>query len=170
MADPALWRSVAPSIVAIVIGGAGTYFKPFIGPEIEFRSRIVLRRKELIERTAVRLAALLQRVRSIASTDDLLRGDGRESPDLVGDLVSEVYRVSLTLLHLETMRSLVHGVYLLLMLTVVAGIGALVIASLLPATRLVILYVGLGILALQICLFLTLFLKSRHLDTYEDLT
>jgi hypothetical protein len=122
--DPALWSGLIASTVPVVVGAATVHFRIFIEPQADFRNRINLRRKALIEQVASRHAALLQHVRSITE-DDLLRGDGREEPDLVGDLTSEVFRVFTVFQRLEVLRVVVRVAYLILFITIALGLLAL---------------------------------------------
>ncbi len=81
--------TILPIITVIVLRFTST----FVEPQNEIRSRIDLIEKSLTEKLAVKLTGILNHLRSVFETDDLLRENGTETPDLVGDYSNELTRV-----------------------------------------------------------------------------
>jgi len=166
--DP-MWPSLVASVVPIVLGSLATYFKPFIESQADFRSRIRLSRKDLLERLAAKHAALLNHVRQI-TPDDLLRGDGREEPDLVGDLTGETFRLFTIFHRLETLRLVVRSAYTVLLATVCLAIIGALVSWLWVDARSWSLIFGIGLIVAQVGFVGLLYWSSSRLETYEDVT
>lgn len=166
--DPIL-PSLVASVVPIVLGSLATYFKPFVESQKDFRKRIRLRRDALLEQLAGRHAALLQHVRRI-TPDDLLRGDGREEPDLVGDLTGETFRLFTIFHRLEALRLAVRVAYTGLLVTVTLGILGALVSWVWGEVRPWIFVGGIVLVVAQIALVGLLYWSSCKLETYEDVT
>lgn len=168
--DP-LWPSLAASVASIAVGGASVHFRLFIESDGEFRKRVSLRRKELTERLAAKHAALLQYVRLIVNTPDtVLRGDGREEPDMVGDLARETFTVSTILYRLEILRTVVRTAYFLLYLTIGAGLLGVLLSWIWSDARPYLLWLALALIALQMILIHGVMRASASLEVYEDVS
>ncbi len=166
--DP-MWPSLVASVVPIVLGSLATYFKPFIESQGDFRSRIKLCRKDLLEQLAAKHTALLQHVRQI-TPDDLLRGDGRQVPDLVGDLTAETFRLFTIFHRLETVRLAVRSAYTVLLATVCLAIVGALLSWLWVDARSWLLIFGVALIVAQVGFVALLYWSSSRLETYEDVT
>lgn len=164
-----MWQSLVAALVPIVLGSLGAYFKPYIVPYPKFCSTIKLLRQKLLEQLAVKHAALLQHVREI-TPDELLRGDGREQPDLVGDLTGDTFRLFTIFHRLETLRLVYRSVHTVLLATVCLAIFGALAACLWVATRAGIPYAMCVLVAVQVCFYVLLYWSSCKLETYEDVT
>ncbi|MGD8451461.1 MAG: hypothetical protein PVJ57_06550 [Phycisphaerae bacterium] len=157
------------SIVPIIVGALATYFKPFIESQASFRSRVKLRRQALLEQLAVKHAALLQHVRQLPD-GDLVRGDGREEPDLVGNLTDETFRLFAIFHRLETLRLVVRSAYTALLGTIILGAGGALASWLWIDARPWALPAGIILLSAQTGLVVLLYWASCRLETYEEIT
>ena len=158
---------IAP-IVAVVIGALSAYLKLFLVSREDFRHRAQLLRKALIEEAASNLAALLQHVRSLGP-DDMLRGDGRETPDLVGDHAQEELRISLVCHRLGLLETLVRAAYMVLYATTVCGLGCFFLAWLWSKSRTWVLVASLVLIGVQSVTVLAVQMTCGAMDKYEDL-
>ncbi|MCI0630320.1 MAG: hypothetical protein L0Y44_06655 [Phycisphaerales bacterium] len=164
-----LWPSLIASIAPIVLGAVTVHYKLFIEPEAEFRKRVSLQREKLIEQLAGRFASVLQHVRAIAMTpDNDLRGDGREEPDLVGDVARECYKLSTVLHRMEVIRTIVRSTYIVLLLTVALGIFGVFSALIWQTWRPYVFWCAVGLLVLQTLLILGVMRASAAMELYED--
>ncbi len=83
----------AVTLLPILIGTILRYVGIFIEKPKELRNRIDLLEKSKTEMLAVKLTAVLSHLRRIIDTDELLRGDGKETVDLVGDYTNLLNRI-----------------------------------------------------------------------------
>ncbi len=164
--DPS-WPAMLASAAPIAVGAITVHFKLFIESDGEFRKRVSLRRKELVERLAGRFASVLQHVRSMTD-DDVLRGDGREEPDLVGELAQECSKVTTVLHRMEVIRFIVKAVYTTMWLLIVLGILGFFMAWLWEPSRQVVLYAGIAVVLLQAAMVYAVMQASSSLEVYED--
>lgn len=164
-----LAASLMSTAAPVVIGAAVTYFKLFIEPPQVFRDRIRLTRQTLIERLALHHTKVLQRVRSLSDSDEPLRGDGNETPDLVGDLADNTFRYTSIFYKLEMMRLLVRAAYILMMAFIFFGIIGMLVAILLEPSRVALIFIGMAMAAAQGITVASLFTASQLLEVYEDL-
>ena len=165
--DPSAWPSLLASVAPIAIGATAVHLRLFVEPESEFRKRISLRRKDLIEQVAARHASLLQHVRGLTDDDDL-RGDGRESPDLVGDLAKETHRLFRDLYAMQLVRHLVRTAYFLLYLTIGLGMLGVLLTWVWSSGRTAIVPSAVLVAALQMLLVYAVMRASRTLEEHED--
>lgn len=165
--DP-MWPALVASMVPIVVGSVATYLRPFVESQADFRSRIRLRRAALLEHLAGRHTALLQHVRRITEAD-LLRGDGMQEPDLVGELTGETFRLFTVFHRLEMLKTLVRTAYTGLLVTVSLGIVGALIAWLWSDARAWVLSIAIVLACVQIAFIGFLYWSSCRLETYEDL-
>ena len=100
--------------------------------------------------------------------DDVLRGDGREEPDLVGELAQECSKVTTVLHRMEVIRFIVKTVYTAMWLLIVLGIVSFIIAWLWEPTRQVVLYAGIAVVLLQAIMVYAVMQASSSLEVYED--
>ena len=166
--DP-LWPPLIASIAPVAVGSVSTHFKLFIESDGEFRKRISLHRKELTERFAGRLAAVLQHVRGMTD-DDVLRGDGREEPDLVGDVAKDCYKLSTVLHRMEFIRAFVRLAYSILFITIGLGICGVFFAWLWVESRPFVLCAAISLVVFQAALVLCVMRASSALEVYEDVS
>lgn len=161
----ALIASVGP----IAVGAVTVHFKLFIESNSEFRKRISLHREKLTERFAGRLAALLRHVRSM-TVDDVLRGDGREEPDLVGDVAQECYKLTTVLHRMEIIRTVVRLAYSLMFAAIALGIVGVFVAWLWADSRPYVLWGGIALVTFQVAVVLSVMRASSMLEVYEDVS
>ncbi len=155
------------ALAPVVLGGAATYFNIFLTSKEDFRNRARLERSALMERLAGKLAALCQHVRALTA-DECLRGDGRETPDLVGDYAEENLRVFTVYHRLAVLETVVRYAYMSLYVSVVLGIGGLLLAALLPPAGRWVLSGAIGVVAVQVVIVFIVQLAAWKLQEYED--
>ncbi len=163
--------TIIAAIAPIVVGGVTTYFKIFLVPKQGFRNRMLLKRGELHEHLAMRLVALLQHLRSLCLTgtsDAPLRGDGREQPDLVDEYLRESLRVFTICHKLGILEKVVKWSYLFLYATIVSGLAGVLFAWLAPASRTWVLWISIGLVAVQVITVFVVQAAAWKLDEYED--
>lgn len=161
--------SMWPLLLPIVMGLMAA-FKPFVDSRDVFRRRFNELRITIEERLAVKHAALLQHLRRIIDVEiELLRGDGKNQPDLVADLVEATSKLFTILQGLRTLSGAVGVAYGAIFTALCLGIvGAL--ASLLWADAQACAYWGGFVLVgVQIVFFVLLMWASSKLRTYENL-
>ncbi|HUW83214.1 MAG TPA: hypothetical protein VMZ31_10500 [Phycisphaerae bacterium] len=100
----------------------------------------------------------------------MLRGDGKENPDLVGELTRETFRLFTVFHHLELLKRVVRLAYTGLLITVCIGIVGALLAWLQIQARTWVLMVGIVLVVVQIALIALLYWSSCRLETYEDVT
>lgn len=162
---------VVLTLLPVVLGGISSYFNLFVESPKEFRARVSLTRQKLLEGVNERLSALLRGVVDVSTgTNDVLRGDGMQAPDLVGDFTEEQFR-SFSLLHrlLNTERFLQWG-HKILLLTTMAGIIVFVVAMLAASWRWLLVYLTVALVVVQIATIASVYGYSRRLDDLEDLS
>ena len=164
--DP-VWPALIASAGSIVTGFVSAHFKLFIEPDENFRKRVDRRRKELTEQYAMRLVALLKHVKSM-TPDDVLRGDGHEEPDLVGDACQECHKLITVLHRLEMIRAIVKLSYSVLLGTIVLGGVGILLSGLWSESRPYIFWIAILLLFFQVCLVLCVMRASAILERYED--
>jgi hypothetical protein len=113
-----LWSKLASTstyaaIIPIVLGGGLAFFKPLIPTEDDIRTRVNTRIEALRENINGQIHALL--IKAVFSLEPgKLRGDLTAippEPDVVGDCLSEIFRITKALPQLENIRkrnSFVH--------------------------------------------------------------
>jgi hypothetical protein len=141
----------------------------FVETQAEFRRRIGLRRNTLVEKVATKHAALLKHVRSITE-DDILRGDGREEPDLVGDLTSEIFRVFTVFHRLETLGLIVRIAYGVLFVTIALGLLGALGAAAFTSARSYAFVAGVALVIVQFLTVAVIMIASNKLEVYEDVS
>ena len=109
--NPSQLATALAALLPVVLGGTATYLNIFLGPKDEIRSRVSLRKRDLLEKVATQLSMLLNHARKIGD-DNLLRGDGRNEPDLVGNYTEELFRLFTISYRLETLKSLARLCYI----------------------------------------------------------
>jgi len=167
--DPSIWPALAGSLAPIIVGGAATHFKLFLDSKGDFRGRVRLHKKGLIEKLATKHATMLQHVRSLAE-DDELRGDGRETPDLVGDLAADTFHLFAVFFRCEILSLVLKVAYHVMFATIVLGIAGLIIAWLVAESRPYILVGAIVVLIVQVSSIFGAFRASWKLDEIEDVT
>lgn len=165
----ALWPALIASLIPIVLGVSATYFRPFVDSRSEFRGRIKLRRQALLEKLAVMHAVLLRHAAHITE-DELLRGDGRDQPDLVADYTSEVFRLFTVFHRLETIRLCFAIANTGLLVAVSAGVLGAFCAWLWSDSRTCVLVGGVAVVVVQMVLVCLIYWCSCKLESYEDTT
>jgi hypothetical protein len=164
-----VWPPLVASIAPIAVGAVSVHFKLFIESDGEFRRRISLHRQNLIEGFATKLAAVLHHARRMTA-DDVLRGDGREEPDLVGDVAKECYRLSCILHRMEFIRAFARIAYTILCVSIALGIFGVLLAWLEPAARPYVLWGAIALVVLQFGLVLCVMRASSAMEVYEDVS
>ena len=164
--DP-VWPALIASIAPVVVGAVSTHLKLFIESESDFRKRISFQRKERIEGFAGRVASVLQHVRRMTE-DDVLRGDGREEPDLVGDVAKECYKLCTVLHRMEMIRAVVRIAYSVLCVSIGVGILGVVLSWLWVDSRPYVFGAAIATTLFQVALVLGVMRASSVLEVYED--
>lgn len=158
------------TLLPVIVGGTSSYFNLFVESRKDFRSRVSLTRQKLLESVNERLSALLNGVVRVSmGTSDVLRGDGIQAPDLVGDFTREQLK-SFVLLHrlLDTERFLQRG-HKVLLLTTMAGVVVFVLAIVAASWRPALVNVTVALVAIQLLTIAFVHGYSRRLDDLEDL-
>ena len=164
--DP-VWPALIASAGSVATGVITVYFKLFIESNADFRSRISLRREKLTEQFAVRLVALLKHVQSM-TMDDVLRGDGHEEPDLVGDVSKECRKLVIVLHRMEIIRAAVRLSYSFIFCAIVFGLVGTLIAGLWADSRPYVFWVAVGLFLFQVAVVCCVMRASAILEVYED--
>lgn len=160
------WGQILFPLLPVILGAASTHFKIFIDSQKDFRERVSLKKAALIEQLAMSLASLLRHSRSITA-DQLLRGDGREEPDLVGDYMQELFRVYGVVYRLELLLSWVRYGYLVLFITTCAGFVGFILAVILPELRTYTSAATIIFVTVQLLSIWAVFRWSHQLESYE---
>lgn len=158
------------SLLPVIVGGTSSYFNIFVESRKDFRARVSLTREKLLESANERLSALMDGVVRVSmGTSDVLRGDGFQAPDLVGDFTRAQLK-SFVLLHvlLDTERFL-HWGHKSLLATTMAGVAVFVLAILATPWRPILLYMTVALLVIQLVTIGAVHGHSRRLDDLEDL-
>ena len=161
--------AIVAAVIPILLGGVTTYFKIFLVSKRDFRNRTQLKRSDLRERVATKLAVLLQHIRSLGP-DDPLRGDGCENVDLVSDYTEENFRVFTIYRCLNSLEGTINRSYFSLYITIVLGLLGVFLAWLLPITSRWVLVGSIILIVSQIVTVFVVQLAARRLDDYEDIT
>lgn len=155
-------------LLPLLVGGAAAAMRLFVEPIREFRSRAGLIEKRLLEVVAFGLSALLNHVRRI-DDDSVLRGDGRNEPDLVGDHTESMFRLFRVVHRLEILRSSVRWCFNILLSTALLGVAGVLVAALVAASRLYVVYAVVGLTAIQFVCVVINYQCARKLEQYEDI-
>lgn len=164
-----LITSVLASITPVLIGLGSTLFKPYIEPIDKFRDRVNLKRSSLIEKHASKNAALIKHALATYDTDDPLRGDGIQAPDLVFEVTNETFRLFKVFYRIELLKKIYKVCHFIMLLATVLGVVGLLLVFLLEPFRHVILIVASILIILQIVAVIIMFFNSTKFDTYEDI-
>lgn len=169
-ADSGFLHALIASAVPVVLGAVTVHFKLFIEPQSDFRSRISLQRKILLEQIASKHATLLRSTRLIV--DETLRGVvcGRGEPDLVGEFTCELFRVFTVFHRLDTLKLVVRCAYWFLLVTIIAGILGFLAACVFAQARNYVFLGGLVLIIAQVMIVVAILVVSNKLETYEDVT
>lgn len=172
--DPGLadgLRGVVTALIPIVIGGVTTYFKIFLTSQEEFHRRIVFKRNDLREHLAIRLASLLQHVRSLSLTspaDAPLRGNGVEQPDLVDEYVRQDLQMITLYYRMCRLERIVRHSYLCLYSTMALGLAGVFCAWLVPQSSRYVVIASIGLVSVQVLTIFIVFVAGWKLDDFED--
>lgn len=165
--DP-LTLGIIINVAAVLMGAVGRWFNPFIEKRQEYRNRASLLQKNLLEQVSMRNVALLQHLRNnIDLTDFELRGDGRETPDLVHELTLRIFRSSEILSSLLFWSNAVKRCYQALFILTAAPFFLIFFALLADFIRTIFPYIGIAILTIQVLIVMILIQASFSLDEYE---
>lgn len=150
------------------MGGVFAYFRMFVGSHDDLRKRISLFRQTHIEKTAAQLAKLLKHATSVA--DGVLRGDGRNEPDMVGDYEVDAFR-RVTIFHrLERIRFIVKIGFHFLFLTIFLGILAALSATIFEESRPIVTVAGATLAVLQLLAVGVVYYCVAAIDSLEETT
>lgn len=167
--DPSATATVIVALIPFALGCVTTYFQLFVDPPKEFRERIKLKRKELLERVAMMHATLLNHSRRIDS-DEALRGDGREEPDLVGDYDRELFRLFSIFHRVEFIRLIVRVSYWIIYAAVAIALAAAIVASMFDAPRKYILWIAIVLILIELIIVAVVYFANEQLEGYEETT
>jgi len=168
LSDPSALTAGIAAVIPVVFGSVTTWLKIFIDPQKDFRARIDLKKKDLLERVAMDHAVLLNHCRAI-DEDTLLRGDGYNEPDLVGNYTRRVFKLFAILHRLETLKLVVKVAYWLLYTFIGFGLVAFLANLVLDEGRAVVFWYGVGAVLLELALVGAVFAASQRLDQYEEI-
>lgn len=157
------------ALLPVLLGGAATYFRVFIVSQKDFRSRIDLKRSFLLERVATLHSVLLNHARSI-DRNDLLRGDGRNEPDLVGDYTAEVFRLFTVFHRLEVLKLIAKTAHYVLFCTIALGLAGLIAMLVSDKSHPYVFWGAVAVVVVQLLTILVVLLASGKLEQYEDVT
>lgn len=160
--------SLVAAVAPTIIGAASTHFQPFVEPQTDFRQRTKLLREQLIEKVAVRLTALFRHARQ--ATDDALRGDGHDDPDLIGDFTRETFRLVRVFQRLDGGLRVVDGVNVFLYWTCAFAVLGLPLVLTVDATQPYVVGFGFGLIFLQILAVYSSIRAVRRLNEFEETT
>lgn len=130
-------------------------------------NRIDLLEKSLSEGLATKLATLLNHVRSIIYTQDLLRGDGIEAEDLVEEYTSMLRRYIRTMVGLQSIRTLLRLSNWVFIVTISGGLLLFAICLVTSEYNIVLLAVTFVIIVIQSLALVILYIQITRLENFE---
>ena len=169
LSNPSAITAGVAAVIPVALGGVTVWLKIFIEPLKDFRARIDLKKKDLLERVAMQHATLLNHCRNI-DEDALLRGDGYNEPDLVGDYTDRVFNLFAIFHRLEVLKLGVRLAYWLLYTLIVLGVLALLVNLVFDEGRAFVLWYAVGAVLLELVVIGAVFAASQRLEQYEDIT
>ncbi len=165
------WGAIVSALLPVLVGGGLTQrLSPFLEAREKFRKRVDVLQASLRERLAGMHTDLLNRVVAVALTDDVLRGDDLNQPDLVGRHTRETFRLFKIFHRLEVALRVIGVVDAFLFGSAIVGVVLLLLSVLVPQGASVIVIVALSVLLLQITAAILAYAASRRIDGYEDTT
>lgn len=167
MNDPGDLGTAVITFVPIIIVMIYRVIAFYIEKPKDFKNRLDLVDKTITERLSMKLTHLLNRVREIRDTDQLLRGDGDEDQDLVNEYSVELrqfIQISAQLRHLRVRSRISNSV---LFGSSIFGILVLLMNMLSLIPRAYVVYAALVIIAIQISSIVDLFSQGNKLENYE---
>jgi hypothetical protein len=164
-----VWPALVASVAPIAVGAFTIHFRLFIESNSEFRNRVNFHRAKLTEQFAGKLAAVLKHSKSMTA-DDVLRGDGREQPDLVGDVAKECYKLTTVLHRMEVIRIIVRFAYSMIFAAIAVGLIGVCVAWLWADSRPFVIWAGMGLVLFQGIIVLGVMRASSVLEVYEDVS
>ena len=115
------------------------------------------------------MTSVLSHLRGIIDTDDVIRGDGRETADLVGDYAIELNRIFRITIRLGVLNTLFRIGHWTLLITITVGILLLLTSFITTAYNSLLLIVAIVATVLQIFAVIILFSQNNKLEDYERL-
>lgn len=164
-------NSLPTSIVTflpILVGLTSRFIGIFVSKPKELEKRINLVESSITEKLALKLTAVLNHLRSIAYTDELLRGDDRESVDLVGDYSNELNRLFKIVNKIGSLNAkfrICHGT---LLITTLVGILLFLISFISDIYNFQLLVSASAIIAVQVVVVMYLYFQINRLGDYEQ--
>ena len=125
-----------------------------------------MKRAALTEQLATSLTILLNHCRSITS-DQVLRGDGREKPDLVGDFMQELLRVSRVVYRLDLILFWVRFGYSVLFFTVAMGLIGFIVVLVFSGWVSHVMIAAIILVVIQVITIGFVMFASHRLESYE---
>lgn len=172
-----LWSKLASTstyaaIIPIVLGGGFALFKPLIPTEDDIRTRANARIDALRENINVLIHGLL--TKAVFSFDPAkLRGDVTAippEPDVVGNCLSEVFKIALIIPRLERIRERNKLVHTYLYFTIVIGVLSLLLVNLAESSRPYVALLCYLVIISQISAIGLIRSYKNQLETYEKST
>lgn len=161
--------STYAAIIPILLGGGLTLFKPFIPSEDDIRARSTARIDALRELINVQVHRLL--TKAVLSLDPkALRGDPTvkpPEPDVVGDCLSEVFKIARIIPRLERLRTHNKVVHTYLYSTIAFGVISVLSVNLLDASRPYVALLSYIVIISQILAVGLIRLYKGQLEHYE---
>jgi hypothetical protein len=169
-----LWSKLASTssyaaIIPIVLGGGLAFFKPLIPTEDDIRTRTNARIDALRENINGQIHGLL--TKAVFSLDPTkLRGDVTAippEPDVVGDCLSEVFRITRILPRLESIRKRNSFVHTYISYTIAFGILSFLFTNLVESSRPYVALLCYMVIISQICAAGLIRRCKNQLEIYE---
>ena len=167
--DPNSFTVPSVTLLPILVGSILRFTGFFIEKPKEFRDRVNLLEQSLTEKLARKLTSVLSHLRGIIDTDDVIRGDGRETADLVGDYAIELNRIFRITIRLGVLNTLFRIGHWTLLITITVGILLLLTSFITTAYNSLLLIVAIVATVLQIFAVIILFSQNNKLEDYERL-
>lgn len=167
--DPNSYTVPTITLLPILFGVIFRYIFFLIEKPKDFRNRVDILENSLTENLALKLTAVLSHLRGIVDTADVIRGDGRETADLVGDYASELNRIFRITIRLGVLNTLFRIGHWTLLVTTTVGILLFLTSFITTAFNSLLFIVAIITVLLQILTVIVLFYQGNKLEDYERL-
>ena len=159
----------ATAITPVIWGVVTVYLKIFIDPQKDFRARIDLKKKELLDRLAMQHLTVLKQCLNIEE-NTFARGDGYNEPDLIGDYKDRVFKLFTIFHRLEVLKLAVKAAYWLLFALISLGFLAFLVNLVFDEARAIVFWCGVVAVLMELGVAAGVHAASQRLGQYEDIT
>lgn len=156
------------ALIPILFGAISRYFGLFVDSPNEFRRRMSLVEQSLSESLSNALMDIVNRVRAIHGTDELFRGDGRESPDVIAAYSQKQQRGLKLIGQLSRLRRRVRFGHNALLSTVIVGMAILVLNLVFSSYRNYLVFGAIGVFVMQVLTVIWVYRLGNRLEDYEN--